>query len=63
MNKEEYKQKILPNSDRIFCLVTRRGFEPRTHCLKGKALILRAGGNSKTIAALVLFNLVYFACV
>ena len=35
MNKEEYKQKILPNFDRIFCLVTRRGFEPRTHCLKG----------------------------
>ena len=27
------------------CLVvTRRRFELRTHCLKGKALILRAGG-------------------
>ena len=29
-------------------LVTRRRFELRTHCLKGKALILRAGGEPKT---------------
>ena len=28
MNNEEYKQKILPKFDRIFCLVLQQGFEP-----------------------------------
>lgn len=28
MKNEEYKQKILPKLDRIFCLVLQQGFEP-----------------------------------
>ena len=44
-------------------LVTRRGFEPRTHCLKGKALILRAGWIRKPVAALALFDLVCVMCM
>ncbi|MGM9659324.1 MAG: hypothetical protein ACI3WQ_01860 [Faecousia sp.] len=50
-------------SSDLLLLVTRRRFELRTHCLKGKALILRAGGSRKPVAALALFDLVCFACM
>ena len=45
------------------CYELQRRVREHPDCLKGKALILRAGGSRKPVAALALFDLACFACM